>query len=99
MKAKEGTNNVAYLSAPLQMHSDLPYYEYKPGVNLLHCLVQSNSPGAFNLLSDGFFVAQRLKREHPEFYQVLTTTLVNWSDYGNEDGFSFQKIYRAPVIR
>jgi gamma-butyrobetaine dioxygenase len=26
VKAKEDTSNVAYLSAPLQVHSDLPYY-------------------------------------------------------------------------
>lgn len=99
VQAKEGTSNVAYLSAPLQIHTDLPYYEYKPGINLLHCLVQSNSLGAFNLLVDGFHVACRLKNEYPDFYRILTTTLVNWSDYGNEDGHVFRKVYRAPVIR
>lgn len=31
----------------LPMHTDMPYYEYKPGVNLLHCLVQTQSPGWF----------------------------------------------------
>lgn len=98
VRAKEGTSNVAYLSTPLQIHTDLPYYEYKPGVNLLHCLVQTNSPGAFNLLVDGFFVAERIRKEHPDFYRTLTTTLVNWSDYGSEDGNQFQKVYRAPVI-
>lgn len=98
VRAKEGTNNVAYLSAPLQIHTDLPYYEYKPGVNLLHCLVQSSSPGAFNLLVDGFYVANRMRREYPDFYRILTETIVNWSDYGQEDGFEFRKVYRAPVI-
>lgn len=34
VKAKPGTSNVAYLSGPLQLHTDLPYYEYKPGVGL-----------------------------------------------------------------
>lgn len=99
VRAKDGTSNVAYLSTPLQIHTDLPYYEYKPGVNLLHCIVQSNSPGAFNLLTDGFYVADRIKKEYPKYYETLTTTLVNWSDYGNENGNAFQKVYRAPVIR
>lgn len=98
VRAKENTSNVAYLSTPLQMHTDLPYYEYKPGINLLHCLVQSESPGAFNLLADGFYVSERLKTEYPDAYKVLTETLVNWSDYGEEDGNQFQKIYRAPVV-
>lgn len=45
VKAKEGTSNVAYLPSTLQLHSDLPYYEYKPGTNLLHCLVQASGEG------------------------------------------------------
>lgn len=98
VKAKENTSNVAYLSSPLQMHTDLPYYDYKPGVNLLHCIVQSTSPGAFNLLTDGFYVAERMRSECPQSYETLTQTLVNWSDYGEEDGNRFQKINRSPVI-
>lgn len=98
VKAKENTSNVAYLSSPLQMHSDLPYYDYKPGVNLLHCIVQSKSPGAFNLLTDGFYVAECMRKKYPNFYGTLTQTLVNWSDYGEENGNRFQKINRAPVI-
>lgn len=98
VKAKENTSNVAYLSTPLQMHTDLPYYDYKPGVNLLHCIVQSTSAGASNLLTDGFYVAERMKRECPHFYETLTQTLVNWSDYGEENGNRFQKVNRAPVI-
>lgn len=31
VKAKEDTPNVAYLSSNLQMHTDLPYYDYAPG--------------------------------------------------------------------
>lgn len=98
MKAKEGTSNVAYLSAPLQLHTDLPYYEYKPGVNLLHCLVQSESSGGANQISDGFYVANLMRKEFPEDYRILTTTLVNWNDIGNENGNDFHSIYRAPVI-
>ena len=98
VRAKDGTSNVAYLSTPLQIHTDLPYYEYKPGINLLHCLVQSESPGAFNLLTDGFYVAKRLQEEFPQHYHTLTETLINWSDYGEDGGKKFQKVYRAPVI-
>lgn len=98
VRAKEDTSNVAYLSTPLQMHTDLPYYEYVPGVNLLHCIVQSKSEGAFNLLSDGFFVAEKLKREQPSIFKCLTETMVNWSDYGVENGYPFHSVYRAPVI-
>lgn len=99
VKAKDDTSNVAYLSTPLQLHTDLPYYEYKPGVNLLHCLVQTTSPGAFNLLTDGFYVANEMKQKYSDFYRILTQTLVDWCDVGNENGNYFHSLYRAPVIR
>lgn len=98
VRAKEDTSNVAYLSTPLQMHTDLPYYEYKPGVNLLHCLVQTQSSGAFNLLTDGFWVANEMRQQHPEMFETLTRTLVNWWDLGKEDGNRFHSIYRSTVI-
>ncbi|XP_058453205.1 gamma-butyrobetaine dioxygenase-like [Malaya genurostris] len=98
VKAKEGTSNVAYLSTPLQMHTDLPYYDYKPGCNLLHCLVQSQSQGGQNLISDAFFVADLIRREHPEEFKLLSETLVNWTDVGEDEGGQFHSIYRAPVI-
>lgn len=68
VKAKEGTSNVAYLSSTLQLHSDLPYYEYKPGSNLLHCLVQAKGEGGrskkcltqINTQSFKFFLTKNL---------------------------------------
>lgn len=92
------TSNVAYLSSTLQMHTDLPYYEYCPGVNLLHCLVQTESVGGDNMLSDCHYVANYMKRHHPNQYKILTETEVEWSDVGTEDGNEFFKLYRAPVI-
>uniref|UniRef100_A0A182NU35 Gamma-butyrobetaine dioxygenase n=1 Tax=Anopheles dirus TaxID=7168 RepID=A0A182NU35_9DIPT len=99
VKAKEGTSNVAYLSTPLQMHTDLPYYDYKPGCNLLHCLVQStNTVGGENLIADGFYVAEYLRQHHPDDFRVLSETLVDWSDLGSDEAGSFHSLYRAPVI-
>ncbi|XP_053692645.1 gamma-butyrobetaine dioxygenase-like [Sabethes cyaneus] len=99
IKAKEGTSNVAYLSAPLQMHTDLPYYDYLPGCNLLHCLVQTEKvQGGRNLLCDAFYVADRMRSEYPVEFKALSETLVNWSDLGEDEGRQFHSIYRAPVI-
>lgn len=90
--------NYAYTSNPLQFHSDLPYYEYKPGVTMLHCISQTKSPGAFNLLVDGFYVAERLRKENPKAFKILSTTLINWCDYGEDNGLEFETIFRNPVI-
>lgn len=98
VRAKPGTTNVAYLSANLQLHTDLPYYNYKPGVNLLHCLVQTESDGGSNLLTDSLAVADWLKTDFNSSYQALTQTVVDWNDIGQEDGNHFHSIHRAPVI-
>lgn len=92
------TSNVAYLSSNLQMHTDLPYYEYCPGVNLLHCLVQTASRGGENLLVDCHYVANYMKENHPDEYKILTDTEVEWNDIGVEDGNEFYKLNRSPVI-
>lgn len=89
---------MAYLSTPLQLHTDLPYYEYKPGVNLLHCLVQNRSPGAFNLLTDGLWVVDQMRTRYPTEFEILANTLVDWVDVGSEDGNKFHSLYRAPVV-
>ncbi|XP_014364955.2 gamma-butyrobetaine dioxygenase [Papilio machaon] len=92
------TSNVAYLSSNLQMHTDLPYYGYCPGVNLLHCLVQTKSDGGENTLSDCHYVANYMKEHHPNQYRILTDMEIEWSDIGVENGNEFYKLYRSPVI-
>lgn len=99
VRANPNAKNYSYTSNPLQFHTDLPFYEYPPGVTILHCIAQSSSPGAFNLLADGIYVAQKLKQQNPRAYDSLTTTPVNWCDYGEENGFRFEKVFRCPVIR
>lgn len=98
VKNKPGTNNVAYLNGGLQLHTDLPYYQYKPGTNLLHCVVQTEQEGGENLLTDVFNIAQKLRKERPEVFKILSKTEVNWCDVGEEDGIKFNKILRSPMI-
>uniref|UniRef100_A0A1B6E3F2 Gamma-butyrobetaine dioxygenase n=1 Tax=Clastoptera arizonana TaxID=38151 RepID=A0A1B6E3F2_9HEMI len=98
VKAKPGTSNVAYLSGPLQLHTDLPYYEYKPGVLMLHCLIQASENGGENQLSDGLAVCTDLKQNFPNDYKILANTPVDWSDIVEEDNKQYYSLYRAPVI-
>ncbi|KAH8407433.1 hypothetical protein KR222_001183, partial [Zaprionus bogoriensis] len=98
VRAQPGARNYAYLAAPLPLHTDMPYFEYKPGLTLLHTLQQSDSPGGWNLLADGFHVADLLRERHPQAFQVLAETPVDWADIGSERELSFHNIWRAPVI-
>lgn len=66
---------------------------------MLHCIVQTPSNGGENLLTDVFFVAEKLRSENKEVFDILTGTDINWSDIGEEDGIKFHKIHRAPMIR
>ncbi|XP_059621745.1 gamma-butyrobetaine dioxygenase [Phlebotomus argentipes] len=96
---KPDTTNRAYLSSELQLHTDLPYYEYKPGVNLLHCMEQSSSTGGTNLLIDGMNIARMMKEMYPEYYKLLKTVPVDWTDVGTELGEEMHNIYRVPVFQ
>ncbi|XP_054261773.1 gamma-butyrobetaine dioxygenase-like [Macrosteles quadrilineatus] len=98
VQAKPGTSNVAYLSGSLQLHTDLPYYHYKPGVNMLHCIVQAAGFGGQSILADGLEACDWLRETHPQHYWILTTVNVDWEDIVEEDGRRFHTIYRAPVI-
>lgn len=65
---------------------------------MLHCLVQTNATGGDSQITDALHVAKKLKREKPEIYKVLTETPVDWSDIGQDAGYSFYSLYRSPVI-
>lgn len=63
--------NLAYTAVGLGVHSDNPYRDPSPGVQLLHCLV-SEAPGGDTLLVDGFAAAQVLRAEDPAAFELLT---------------------------
>jgi hypothetical protein len=65
---------------------------------MLHCLVQTEAIGGDSQITDALNVARKLKREKPEIYKVLTETPVDWSDIGQEAGYSFYSLYRSPVL-
>lgn len=99
VKSRPGAKNYSYLSEPLPLHTDLPYYEYKPSVTILHTLEQSQSKGGWNALVDGFHVANLLKKANPEYFKILSETLVDWCDIGQDEDRLFHNILRAPVIK
>ncbi|XP_047113969.1 gamma-butyrobetaine dioxygenase-like [Schistocerca piceifrons] len=98
IRDKPNTTNVAYLKEKLEMHTDLMYYEYKPGINMLHCLVQTEGAGGDNLLADAYYLSEKLKVTNPEAYKALSTVPVTWADIGEDGGKTFYSLYRAPVI-
>ncbi|XP_017137643.1 gamma-butyrobetaine dioxygenase [Drosophila miranda] len=100
VKSKPNAGNYAYLMVPLPLHTDMPYYEYKAGINILHTLVQSESAGGSNTLVDGFHVAAEMRRLYPQEFEVLRSVPVNWYDIGHDGDQArpFHSLWRAPVV-
>ncbi|HET6158556.1 MAG TPA: TauD/TfdA family dioxygenase [Dongiaceae bacterium] len=70
-------NNLANTALGLGVHSDNPYRDPTPGVQLLHCLV-SEAPGGDSLLVDGFAAAEELRAEAPTHFDLLTLIPANF---------------------
>ena len=69
--------NLAYTPLGLPAHTDNPYREPCPTVQLLHCLAAARDGGASRFV-DGFAAAARLQRENPAAFRTLTTTAVTF---------------------
>ena len=65
-------NDLAYTALALDPHTDNPYRDPVPGIQLLHCLVNDTS-GGLSTLVDGLAVAEALRSEAPEDFAALTT--------------------------
>ena len=68
-------DNLAFTSREIAPHTDNPYRDPVPTLQLLHCLRDAASGGDTALL-DGFAVAAALRAAHPEAFGVLTETPV-----------------------
>jgi gamma-butyrobetaine dioxygenase len=75
VRVEEDPNNLAFTSAAISPHTDNPYRDPVPTVQLLHCLAGS-APGGDSGLVDGFAAAAALRAEDPAAFAVLTRTPV-----------------------
>lgn len=77
VKSVANPTNLAYTPIGLGVHSDNPYRDPTPGIQLLHCL-ESTAPGGDTLLVDGFHAAEILRREDGGAFDLLTRIPVNF---------------------
>ncbi|MBB5516746.1 gamma-butyrobetaine dioxygenase [Rubricella aquisinus] len=64
--------NLAFTAGALEMHTDLPGEEAAPGLQFLHCL-ENTVEGGLSLFLDGAAVAEALRAEDPEAFDLLAT--------------------------
>jgi len=77
VRTEVNPNNLAYTNMGLGSHTDNPYRDPVPTVQLLHCL-ESSTEGGDSVLVDGFKAATILRQESKEDFAILTSTWVNF---------------------
>ena len=77
VRTEVNPNNLAYTNMGLGSHTDNPYRDPVPTVQLLHCL-ESSIEGGDSVLVDGFKAAAILRQVSKEDFDILTGTWINF---------------------
>ena len=77
VKSKPNPNDLAYTSLGLTPHTDNPYRNPVPCIQLLHC-IESEVSGGLSTLVDGYTVTEELKIKNPKFYKILSEVKVRF---------------------
>ena len=77
VKSKPDPNDLAYTSLGLAPHTDNPYRNPVPCIQLLHC-IESKVTGGLSTLVDGYTVTEDLKSQNPDFYKILSEVKVRF---------------------
>jgi gamma-butyrobetaine dioxygenase len=92
--SRPGSNDLAYRPVPLSAHTDNPYREPVPGIQLLHCLVNETA-GGWSTLVDSLSVAQALQEEDPAGLQLLASLPVRFRFIDANE----ELIERRPIVQ
>ena len=86
--------NLAYTNLGLQAHTDNPYRDPVPTLQLLACL-ENSVEGGESIIVDGFHAARVLRNENPEAFDLLARYCTRF-EYAGEEGVRLQS--RRPMI-
>ena len=86
--------NLAYTNLGLQAHTDNPYRDPVPTIQILYCLENSASGGDSTVV-DGFNAAMHLKNQNPNYFNLLTKYCARF-EYKGDKGAHLQS--RRPMI-
>ena len=78
VRTQPDASDLAYTGLALAPHTDNPYRDPVPGVQLLHCLTNRSSGGKSTLV-DGLAVGHALRARDPEAYRILSATPVRFA--------------------
>ena len=82
VRAEVNPNNLAYTNLGLQAHTDNPYRDPVPTLQILACL-ENSVDGGDSIVVDGFKVAERLRAENPSGFALLTKCCARFAYEGS----------------
>ncbi|MGJ8556711.1 MAG: 2-trimethylaminoethylphosphonate dioxygenase [Sulfitobacter geojensis] len=94
VRTEVNPTNLAYTGLGLQAHTDNPYRDPVPTIQVLYCL-ESSAAGGENMVVDGFRAAERLRAENEDWFNVLARYCAHF-EYSGSDGVILQS--RRPMI-
>ncbi len=94
VRSEVSPTNLAYTNLGLQAHTDNPYRDPAPTLQLLACL-ESTAEGGDSFVVDGFRAAEVLKSESPEGFALLAGHCARF-EYAGASGVRLRA--RRPVI-
>lgn len=94
VRTEVNPSNLAYTGLGLQAHTDNPYRDPVPTLQVLYCL-ENSAEGGENMVVDGFLAAERLRQENRHWFDLLSRHCVRF-EYSGSDGVCLRS--RRPMI-
>lgn len=94
VRTEVNPNNLAYTNLGLQAHTDNPYRDPVPTLQILACL-ENTVDGGDSIVVDGFRVAERLQKESPHGFDLLTRHCARF-EYAGSSGVRLRS--KRPLI-
>ncbi len=94
VRAEVNPTNLAYTGLGLQAHTDNPYRDPVPTLQILSC-IENSCAGGDSMVVDGFRAAERLRDEMPDGFELLSQHCARF-DYQGEVGVHLSS--RRPMI-
>ena len=86
--------NIAHTSLEVPPHNDFASYSWPPSVQVLHML-ENKCRGGESIIVDGYKVLSDLKRECPDFFDILSTFSVPFREFDDTN----ETYAKEPIIK
>ncbi len=94
VRTEVNPTNLAFTGLGLQAHTDNPYRDPVPTLQILYCL-ENSAEGGDSIVLDGFRAAERLRDQNPEGFALLAGYPARF-EYKGSDGVCLRS--RRPMI-